>query len=144
MESKANNYVINHMLVVDDDYMTDLIIHGISTNLNIVNRYVFKQNGWEALEYLSFCRKTSDFPDLIILDLRMPVMTGIEFIERYEHLFFKQFPETKIVVATNSTIEIERDAILTFPSIDLFLNKPIGREKFDYIYQSLYGARLQG
>jgi CheY-like chemotaxis protein len=137
-------YIINHLLVVDDDYMTDIIIDGISSNLDIINRYVYKQNGWEALEYLSFCRKTHDFPDLIILDLRMPVMTGLEFIERYEHLFYKEFKSTKLVVATNASNDVEKTAALTFPSIDLFLNKPIGPEKFDYMYKSLYGGRLQG
>jgi CheY-like chemotaxis protein len=115
----------------------------ISSNLNIINRYIFKQDGWEALEYLSFCKKTHDFPDLIILDLRMPNMTGIEFIERYERLFYKKFVETtKLVVATNSTTDIERTAALTFPSIDLFLNKPIVKEKFEYMYKCLYSRSL--
>jgi CheY-like chemotaxis protein len=137
-------YCINHLLIIDDDYMTDIIIDGISSNLNIINRYVYKQNGWEALEYLSFCRKTEDFPDLIILDLRMPVMDGFEFLERYEHLFFKDFKETKIVVATNSNTIIEKEAAITFPSIHLFLQKPITKDKFDYLYNSLYHNKKLG
>jgi CheY-like chemotaxis protein len=131
-------YIIKHLLVIDDDYMSDIIIDAISNNLNIIDRYVFKQNGWDALVYLSFCRKTKDFPDLIILDLRMPVMDGIEFLERYERLFYNEFKKTKIVVVTNSTKPIEREATITFPSISLFLQKPIVKEKFDYMYYALF------
>jgi CheY-like chemotaxis protein len=136
LKNKRN--IIKHLLVIDDDYMSDIMIDGISNNLNIIDRYVFKQNAWDALVYLSFCRKTKDFPDLIILDLRMPVMDGFEFLERYEHLFYKEFQETKIVVATSSSVSIEKEATITFPSINLFLQKPIVKEKFDYMYSTLF------
>jgi hypothetical protein len=71
-------------------------------------------------------------------------MNGFEFLERYEHLFFDDFQETKMVAATNSTIEIEKEAAISFQSIALFVQKPIVKEKFDYmiIHYLVVKARL--
>lgn len=51
-------------------------------------------NGVEALE--SIKHKT---PDLILLDLRMPQMDGLEFLERLQAA--KNYPKVKIVVFSN-------------------------------------------
>ncbi|HYG41237.1 MAG TPA: response regulator [Cytophagales bacterium] len=137
---QKENRIINHLLIIDDDQLTDILIEGISNNLNLINRFIFKTNGWKALEYLSFCKQTNDFPNLIILDLKMPEMTGYEFLEKYEQLYFEDFLNTKIVIATNSPLKYEKDAANSFPSIDLFINKPIVKEKFLYIYKTLFEA----
>lgn len=129
---------INHLLVIDDDEMTDVLLEGVASNLDLIDRYVYQNNGWKALEYLAVCKKTNDFPSLILLDLRMPEINGYEFLERYEHLFYDEFPDTKIVIVTNSTTEYEREALEMFPSVDLYMNKPLVKEKFISIYKTLF------
>ena len=61
-------------------------------------------------------------------------MTGFEFLEQYEHLLHEDFKETKLVIATNSTTEYEKEAPITFTSID----QTYWKGKFDYMYPSLY------
>jgi CheY-like chemotaxis protein len=129
---------IEHLLVVDDDLMTDVLLEGVASNLDLIDRYVFESSGWKALEYLAVCKKNNDFPALILLDLRMPEIDGYEFLERYERLFFDDFPETKIVVVTNSTTDYEKQALTMFPSVNLYLNKPLVKDKFIWIYKTLF------
>lgn len=59
-------------------------------------------NGAEALELLE---KTGD-PGIIFLDLRMPIMNGIEFLEKYD---VSKHPNTEIVVFSNYDAKNEID-----------------------------------
>jgi CheY-like chemotaxis protein len=129
---------INHLLVIDDDPLTEVLLDGISNNLHLISRYVFEAGGKQALQYLLFCEKTMDFPELIILDLRMPEMDGYEFLAKYEELFYEKFPQTKIVIATNIFQTFANTIQDDYECISLYINKPIKKEKFEEIYNSLF------
>ncbi|MBL8160298.1 response regulator [Candidatus Saccharibacteria bacterium] len=59
-------------------------------------------NGQDALD------KTEAYePDLILLDLRMPVMTGIDFLREYQLL--NKHPDVKVIVFSNYDMQAEID-----------------------------------
>jgi CheY-like chemotaxis protein len=57
-------------------------------------------NGKEALDILN--NKSKKTPDLILLDLMMPIMNGFEFLEAYRKEFKKQAP---VVVITGADLD---------------------------------------
>ena len=59
-------------------------------------------NGKDALKHTS-----EQTPDLILLDLRMPVMDGVEFLKKYE--LKKKHPKVKVVVFSNYDMQDEID-----------------------------------
>lgn len=59
-------------------------------------------NGKEALEMAEEHK-----PDLILLDLRMPVMNGVEFLEAYD--LKAKHPDVKVVVFSNYDMQDEID-----------------------------------
>lgn len=59
-------------------------------------------NGIEALDYI---KKHGD-PDIILLDLRMPVMDGIGFLEKYSPL---EHPDTSVILFSNYEAQKEVD-----------------------------------
>ena len=88
------------ILVVEDDPDLNGAYHLILTSAGYDVRVAF--NGEEALESI---QKNGD-PEIMFLDLRMPVMDGIEFLKSYKPI---EHPETTIVVFSNYDAQKEVD-----------------------------------
>jgi len=65
------------ILLIEDDQIDRMTIQRGFRNLNIKNKLDMVKNGQEGLEYL---RKSKENPTLIILDINMPKMNGLEFL----------------------------------------------------------------
>ncbi len=124
---------IERLLFIDDDELNNYIVHSILEDTRLVDYFDFKTDGENALQYLYKCQATQQFPDLILVDLKMPVMDGFEFIEQYEKRFLQASPHTQLIVVTSSTREAEKQKALNFKSVTNFVNKPLNGEKLKYV-----------
>ena len=73
---------LNSILLIDDDIATNFIHTRLIKKTLVVDTIITKLNGEEAMEYLT-TKKDGEYPqpELIFLDINMPVMNGWEFIE---------------------------------------------------------------
>ncbi len=89
------------------------------------NKLVHRVNGEEALNYLR--NGAEEKPCVILLDLNMPKMNGIEFLKiakNDEHL-------RKIPVTVLTTSKAEQNIVESFEfSVAGYIVKPVGYEKF--------------
>ncbi|MBZ8182730.1 hybrid sensor histidine kinase/response regulator [Oscillatoria salina] len=117
----APNQPIYRILVAEDISTNRLLVTDILTNLGFEVREA--ENGREAISlWLSWQ------PDLILMDIHMPLMDGIEatkYIKEQEK--FKQ-KRTPIIALTATAFEEQREAILAAGCND-FLSKPFQEEK---------------
>ncbi len=117
------------ILLIDDDEINNFTVDAILKRVGFISNYVIKDNGWDALDYLKAVHDSTDFPDLIFVDINMPEMDGFEFLERYEVMFWSQHPHTKISMLSSSISERDRERALNFMSVSEYVYKPLTESK---------------
>ena len=93
---------LNLILLIDDDKVTNYLHTIVINDMGISNNIEIKQNGKDGLKFLQECNEKGNLPDLILVDLKMPVMDGFEFVDAYRKLNLPE-DQTKIVMLTTSS-----------------------------------------
>lgn len=113
-----------NILLLEDDIVDVMTIKRAIKQLNISNELIVKENGEEGLQYLEDC---GDLPGIIFLDINMPKMNGIEFLEFIKQN--KQWAQIPIVVLTTS--KDQQDKLATFgQGISGYMVKPVDYPQF--------------
>lgn len=127
------------LLLVDDDHIQHKITELIIKRLNLDVTYESYIHAQEVLSFLIKHHKNySVLPDLIILDLDMPEISGWDFLDIFE--IFKQYFAKKIaIVILTSSVDIkDRERIIKYESVKGFYTKPFTQEAMEDILESSY------
>lgn len=126
------------LLVEDNSNDVELTLHAIRKN-HISNRIHVVRDGAEALEFI-FCtgayaeRKIQETPKVILLDLKLPKVDGLEVLQR-----IKADPRTRatpVVVLTSS--REERDVVESYRlGVNSYIVKPVDFKKFTEAVQQM-------
>ena len=94
----------NCALLIDDDGTTNFINYRIVKGLKITDHIQTEINGEKALNFLQFYAENheNNAPELIMVDLKMPVLDGFEFLEYLQIKKFSNKENIKVIVLTTS------------------------------------------
>lgn len=128
---------INLTCLIDDDE-----IH-IFTTKRIINKMEFSKNiiefnnGKEALDGLTeIINSNQTLPELILLDLNMPIMDGWQFLDQFTN--FKIEKSIKIYIVSSSIDEEDIERAKKYQSISNYIVKPISRQKLVKIHEEIF------
>jgi CheY-like chemotaxis protein len=94
-------------------------------------------NGLDALEYLNrIISSSGKLPDVIFIDINMPVMDGWEFLEEYKTLSTRINDNIKIYILSSSVDKNDIMRSKEYSSVIEYVVKPVYKEKFSEILQA--------
>ncbi|MGI6486947.1 MAG: response regulator [Syntrophomonadaceae bacterium] len=116
---------IKPVLLVEDDRVDALTVKRALKELKVTNELIIRENGEEALEYLR--NPQNQMPAIILLDINMPRMNGIEFLQAAK----SDDNIKKIPVIVLTTSNEETDKIQSFNlGVAGYMVKPVDYQKF--------------
>ena len=125
---------IRTVLLVDDSEATTFFNKTILSKTGYIDEILVAKNGLEALTII----KSGVVPDIIFLDINMPVMNGWEFLEEFRNLN-NALENTIIVLMIGAPLSNEdKDKVLSFPQIKEFQGKMLSRIVMDDIMRKHY------
>lgn len=122
---------LTSVLLVDDDPTTNFLNKLLLTRMGVAEQVLVAENGERALRTLDqTCRvpENPTCPRLILLDMNMPVLNGLGFLEAYMQMPLAQRQAIVIVMLTTSLHPLDLARAQELP-IASFLNKPLTQEK---------------
>lgn len=132
MNSKSAEVV----MLIDDNEIDVFINQKVLEFDHFAERIITYYSAKEALTYLAEA-SIQDIPDVIFLDLNMPVIDGFKFLEEYSAFSDQIRDKVTIIVLTSSDNGNDKERIKNNSDVLLFQSKPITEEKLENIRKLL-------
>lgn len=131
--SKGQKTKYNSVLLIDDNEIDNYINERVILSNDFAKEVIVYSSGEEALEFL----RSGDYtPDIIFLDLSMPIMDGFVFLQQYEELLKNKSAlkeKTKIIVLSSSINPEDIDRVSVNPYVYKYINKPLSSDYLNAI-----------
>ncbi|HEV7349748.1 response regulator [Telluribacter sp.] len=120
--------MIKNLLLIDDDEITLKILKLLIVRQHFAENIITRKNGKEGLDYfdeLSTQPGADEVPDLILLDINMPVMNGWDFLDDYSQRFETKFPNTKVCMLSSTVDPADFQKASNYACVISFVSKPL-------------------
>lgn len=115
-------------MLIDDSEIDNFINLKMLEGCNFSDRTYIHTNGKSAIEVLKNIERMGEkslFPDIIFLDLNMPIMDGYQFADEFEKLPIELRGKTKIIILTTSLNPSDMERAKKYTQIVKYINKPL-------------------
>ncbi|WKN45846.1 response regulator [Tunicatimonas pelagia] len=130
--------MINLVLLIDDNDTDNFISRRVIELTAFAERVVVKSSGQQALDYLQENAQSPDeIPDLIFLDINMPIMDGFMFLYEFETLPSEIQQKPKVIILSSSEDRRDVDKIITNQAVIKYITKPLTQSDLEVISNEL-------
>jgi len=120
---------INTIWIVDDDEVYTFVLKKNINLLSICDKVSIHSNGQKGIVSLKQTITSKEtLPDVIFLDINMPVMDGWQFMDEFIKLKPLLYKEVKIFLASSSIAIEDKVRAKSYIEISDFFEKPIGTD----------------
>jgi len=138
MKRKDPKYRYDNIMLIDDNELDNFINEKI-LEANLFSKKIYvNTSARSALEFLNnVITMGSDFtnmyPEVIFVDINMPIMDGFQFIEYYKKNLVEKMQNPKIVILTSSVYHEDKQKAGAISDNIVFLNKPLTQSMLEAI-----------
>jgi CheY-like chemotaxis protein len=126
---------MKRILLIDDDRICTFLCSKTLERMEIAEEIHIAANGKEGIDLLdTHFRNSGTIPDIILLDLSMPVMDGFGFLEAFKTLSLINKERIKIIIVTSSANPGDMGKAKKM-GVEHYLTKPISEEKLKAVLE---------
>ena len=130
---------LNHIVLVDDNETTSFLNNRLLGRLAVADHISTFSRADEAFEQLwgGESGGINPAPDLVFVDLKMPGISGFEFLELYNALPQLVQDRTVMAVLTTSMHGADTARVAQYPNVE-YLTKPLTEEKMQKLLEKRF------
>ena len=116
-------------MLVDDNDTDNFLSKKVIEHAHFANKILIKNTGKSALEYLRENQYFPDrLPDIIFLDINMPIVDGFVFLFEYESFPSQIHEKCRVVILSSSNNTRDINQFLNNQFVTQFLSKPLSEK----------------
>lgn len=133
---------LNAILIIDDDDICSFLTMKTLEKASFATKIITARNGLEGLRKISeYSLKENLCPELVITDMEMPVMDGIEFIDSFRQMNFVN-KESITIIANSSTLSEPHRIKLDSIGVKTYIQKPLDTQAIQEVISLLKNSNV--
>lgn len=131
-------HTLTKICIVDDDDIYRFTIEKTLESLELATKTMTFSDGEQAIHFISdHLNEDAKLPDIILLDIDMPVMDGFQFMEEYEKIKSDVTKDMTIYMVSSSLDPVDINSAKKISSISDYIVKPISSDWLKSILEDL-------
>ena len=135
--------MLDLVLLVDDDDTTNFLNRRLLEEMQVAKEIMVCMNGKEAIEYLSEActgdnQTDSICPDLIFLDIKMPVMDGFSFLDEYHRRSLDAKDHVIIMMLSSSASFYDLERLKNYNRVKKHYSKTLTKHDVNEVLQEYF------
>ncbi|GAB3169674.1 response regulator [Telluribacter humicola] len=136
--------MINQVLYVDDDKTALSLFNLVNNKAAFANQALIANSAQQVLDFydqlLHMIGTTSIYPEILFIDLVMPIMDGLELLDVFTRKYLSAFPDTKVIVLTSSINPADKLKVEDYTCVTDFVTKPVTVQLLNELRVKLKGG----
>lgn len=129
---------IEKVCVIDDDDIYQYLLKKELKSTNIVDNTVVFSDGAKAMEFMRNAQDSPEsLPDVIFLDVNMPIMNGWEFLDAFIQLRPNLSKEIIVLIVSSSFDQRDLEKAAAYSEISDYIVKPVTRTRLISVLKAL-------
>ena len=126
-----------NICIIDDDPIVQFTLRKQIEHLSVPSTIFSFLDGEQALRFFQSDDINDKLPDIVFLDINMPIMDGWTFMENFAPIYPQLEKEIVLHILSSSTFEDDINKSKLFPMITSYLTKPLIGQAFKDVFDPL-------